>query len=61
MVKDEYEKKGAVLGLHQPVGFEADTITLDIPTNGIANKGWEITPLISPVVSFVEAQYMPLW
>ena len=51
VVKDEYEEKGAVLGLHQPVSFEADIITLGIPRSGITIKGWEITPLISPVVS----------
>ena len=48
-----YEKKGAVLGLHQLVDFESDTITLDIPMKGISISGWTITPLIRPVVSFL--------
>ena len=54
MVQREYERKRAVLGLHQLVDFESDTITLDIPKEGIVLKGWEITPLISLVVSFCE-------
>ena len=51
VVKEEYERKGAILGLHQPVEFESDTISLDIPMEGISIKGWKITPLIRPVVS----------
>ena len=51
MVRSEYDKKGALLGLHQPLEFEADTITLDIPKEGLAIKGWKITPLVPPVVS----------
>ena len=51
MVRNEYDKKGAILGLHQPLEFEADTITLDIPMEGVAIKGWKITPLIPPLVS----------
>ena len=47
----KYEEKGAILGLQQPVEFESDTISLDIPLEGIAIKGWEITPLMRPVVS----------
>ena len=50
-MKEEYEKKGAILGLHQLVEFESDAITLDIPEMGILIKGWKITPLIRPVVS----------
>ena len=47
----KYEREGAVRGLYQPVEFEADTITLDIPMEGITIKDWKITPLIRPVVS----------
>ena len=51
VVKEEYNKKGAVLGLHQPVDFESENITLDIPMEGITIDGWEISPLVRPVVS----------
>ena len=53
MVRKEYDNKGALLGLHQPLEFEAesDEITLDIPKEGITIKGWKITPLVPPVVS----------
>ena len=47
----KYEEKGAILGLQQPVEFESDEITLDILLEGIAIKGWKITPLMRPVVS----------
>ena len=47
----KYEGKGAILGLQQPMEFESDTISLDIPLEGIAIKGWKITPLMRPVVS----------
>ena len=50
-MKEAYERKGAILGCDQLVGFESDTITLDIPVEGITIKGWEITPLVPPVVS----------
>ena len=53
-VKKEYEGKRAVLGHHQPLEFESDEITLDIPMEGITIKGWEITPLVPPVVSLFE-------
>ena len=51
VVTKSYEKKGAVLGLHQLVDFELDTITLSIPLDGLCIKGWIITPLVPPVVS----------
>ena len=47
----KYEEKGAILGLQQPVEFESDTISLDIPLEGLSIKGWKITPLMRPVVS----------
>ena len=59
IVKDEYEKKGGVLGLHQPVEFELDVITLDIPMEGILIKDWNIIPLIRPVVSSCGHHTMP--
>ena len=54
LVKKEYEGKRAVLGAHQPIEFESDKITLDIPMEGITANGWEITPLVPPVVSLFE-------
>ena len=50
VVKNLYEKKGAILGIEQLVEFEKDSITVGIPEEGITIKGWKITPLISPVV-----------
>ena len=50
-MKNEYEKKGAKPGLHQPLEFESDSITLDIPLEGITINGWIIIPLMRPVVS----------
>jgi hypothetical protein len=50
VVKDLYEKKGAILGVEQLVEFEEESITVDIPKEGTTIKGWKITPLISPVV-----------
>ena len=47
----KYKEEGAILGLHQPVEFVADAISLDIPMEGLSIKGWKITPLIRPVVS----------
>ena len=34
--------------------FESETITLDIPMEGIYISGWIITPLMRPVVSFYD-------
>ena len=51
-VKEEYERKGAILDLQKLVDFESDAITLDIPVEGIIVKDWEVTPKFLPVVSF---------
>ena len=53
VVKEEYKKYNALLGLRQLVEFESDAVMLDIPIQGIAVKGWKITPLIRPVVSLI--------
>ena len=50
-MKEEYERKGAVLDLQKLVDFESDAITLDIPKEGITVKGWKVTPKFLPVVS----------
>ena len=55
IVKEEYERKGAIRGLHQPVEFESETITLNIPMEGMSTKGWTITALGAPVVSSCES------
>ena len=59
VVKEEYERESAVRGLHQPLEFESNAITLDIPMEGISICGWKITPLIRPVVSSCEHHIHP--
>ena len=52
IVKNEYERKGAIVGLHQPIGFKQDKIILDIPKEGILTlKGWKVTQLAAPMVN----------
>ena len=62
VVKEEYRKSGASLGLCKLVEFdsESDAVTLDIPVDGITIKGWTITPLMLPVVSSCVAVYTTL-
>ena len=51
-MQEEYRTtNGATRSLHKPVEFESDAITLDIPVEGVTIKGWEIVPLVPPVVS----------
>jgi hypothetical protein len=50
VVKDLYEKKGAILGVEHLVEFEGESITVGIPEEGTTIKGWKITPLFPPVV-----------
>ena len=57
VVKEEYKKSGASLGLCRLVDFKSDTITLDIPVEGITIKGWAISPQMLPVVSSSVAVY----
>ena len=57
MVREEYEREGAVRGPHQPVEFVSEAIELDIPKEGITcSNGWKIIPLISPTVSLNQNQ-----
>ena len=51
VVQREYERIGAVLDLRQLLVFESDTITLDIPIDGLTTKSWTIKPQMHPVVS----------
>ena len=50
---EEYTKdKQVSKGPEQQVEFESTEIKLDLPMDGTKLKeGWEVTPLISPVVS----------
>jgi hypothetical protein len=51
-IEIKYSEKGALVGPQQSVEFEADAISLDISMEGLSINGWQITPLIRPVVSF---------
>ena len=52
MVRDKYSSLNAIAGPGFEVQFEGDVIHLAIPEDGISlQNGWEITPLIAPVVS----------
>ena len=58
MAEEEYERKQALPGHTQPVEFESDKITLNIPMEGVectSSDGWTISPLFPPVVGL---QYM---
>ena len=59
VVKEKYERGRAIHGPHQPLEFESNAITLNIPMDGKAISGWKITPLIRPVVSSCEHQIQP--
>ena len=51
-MEKSYEQKGALHGHSQPIGFQSDAITLDIPMEGITCTGWTILPRFPPVVSY---------
>ena len=50
-VKKKYRQPRALPGHSQPVDFQAEEITLDIPMEGITCKEWTISPHFPPVVS----------
>ena len=51
-IQDKYSSLGAIPGPGFEVQFEGDTIRLAIPEDGVSlQNGWEITPLIAPLVS----------
>ena len=52
IVKEDYQEKQAQSGHTQPIDFESDKITLDIPMTGVSSEGWKINPLFPPVVSY---------
>ena len=50
-MNEEYQKKQAQSGHTQPIDFESDQITLDIPMKGVILEDWKISPFFPPVVS----------
>ena len=51
MVEQHYNESRAVGQKPQPVGFRSDSITLDIPDDGVRVKGgWDIQPMMHPAV-----------
>jgi len=51
-IEDKYSSSGATHGPGFEVQFEGDTIRLEIDDDGVClQNGWEILPLIAPVVS----------
>ena len=51
-IQDKYSSLDAIPGPGFEVQFESDTICLAIPEDGVSlQNGWEIIPLIAPVVS----------
>ena len=64
-VEQKYTTKGCISGPSQRVEFEANTISLELPSmNTILSDGWKIIPLIRPEVKpfymhyWTELQYM---
>ena len=58
IVKNEYERKGPIVGLHQPIGFKQDKIILDIPKEGILTlMGWKVAQMAAPMV--IKFLWMP--
>ena len=49
-MEKSYARKGALPGHSQPIEFQSDDITLDIPMEGITLTRWTISPLFPPVV-----------
>ena len=51
VVKKDYNDKGAIVGPHLPVEFEASRISLELPSNGVTlEEGWKLLPLFNPEV-----------
>ena len=52
MVTNHYDQLGAVGEDPQPIAFQSESITLDIPKEGVqVEGGWRIQPLPHPAVS----------
>ena len=59
-VKEKYDKKHVTDGPHLPVEFEASSITLELPDDGVAlGEGWKLLPLFYPEVRYLCAS--PSW
>ena len=55
VVQQEYTAKGATIGLDHVVEFESETISLQLPSEGITlEDGWKIVPIVHPMVSCYE-------
>ena len=51
VVQREYIARGATTGPDLPVEFESNSISLQLPTEGITlEDGWRIIPLFNPEV-----------
>ena len=50
-----YKSRGAEEGPEQPLDFESEEVSLDIPypTGVKLEGGWKLTPLTHPVVSII--------
>ena len=58
VVKKDYNDKGAVVGPHLPVEFEASKISLELPSKGVTlQEGWRLLPLFNPEVN----NYVQCW
>ena len=58
-VEQKYTTKGCISGPSQRIKFEANTISLELPSeNTILSDGWKIIPLIHPKVKLF---YMHYW
>ena len=52
MMKKHYDGCNALSQTPQAIVFQSDSITLDIPEEGVsANGGWRVRPLMHPTVS----------
>ena len=57
-IEDNYSRLDAIAGPCFMVQFENDSISLEIPEDGVClENGWTITPLIPPVVSLCCQHY----
>ena len=53
VIQERYSNLDTISGPDFEVQFEEDTICLEIPRDGLQLNGWEIRPLVPPVVSSI--------
>ena len=53
VIHERYSNLDTISGPDFEVQFEGDTICLEIPRDGLQLNGWEIRPLVPPVVSSI--------